>query len=305
MKRIVFSLACILISLSTAGAQRVDRAAALKEAVETERAFAKTSELKGIRDSFLAFIAEDGILFRPSAVNGKKYLLDHPEPASTKRPLLSWQPSFAEVASSGEMAYTTGPWQFRQDIKDEKPVAFGHFMTVWKKQSDGTWKFAIDLGVSHPQPTSAPETWEPKAYEAEAKPSNSSSSAGEKERQILLDVDGKFSLTSEREGADKALLSFAAKEIRLFRNKKMPFIGLENARQGAPPPNSNWSWKPAFSDVSKANDLGYTYGSYEIRNESKTLAEKGNYLRIWKKQGELWRVVVDVADPLPLEEKKS
>jgi len=36
--------------------------------VETERAFSLASEEKGIRESFAEFIADDGILFRPTPV---------------------------------------------------------------------------------------------------------------------------------------------------------------------------------------------------------------------------------------------
>jgi ketosteroid isomerase-like protein len=305
MKRTIIFLTCMILSALSLAAQTVDRAAALKEAVETERSFSKTAELKGIRDSFLAFVADDGILFRPTAVNGKKWLLDHPTPPSTsgKRPLLSWQPIFADVAGSGEMAYTTGPWQFRQDIKDEKPVAFGHFITVWKKQADNSWKFAIDLGVSHPEPTNLSTNWEPVVPQPLSKVS--SSPAGAKQRQELMDTDNRFSNASVTTGAEKALRQFAAEKIRLYRDGKLPFIELESAVQGLWNKEMVWSWKPAFADVSTANDLGYTYGSYEVRDGSKALTDKGNYLRIWKRIGNGWKVVVDVADPLPLEEKKN
>ena len=129
--------------------------------VETERAFSRTSEEKGTRESFAEFIAEDGILFRPTAVLGKKWMQEHPLPPSTTRPLLSWQPIFAAVSRAGDLGYTTGPWQFKQDIKDAKPAAFGNFMTVWKKQADGTWKFALDLGISNPEPKATTPMWEP------------------------------------------------------------------------------------------------------------------------------------------------
>ena len=126
---------------------------ALETMVATERAFAKTSEEKGTNAAFLAFLADDGILFRPRAVKGKQWLTENPPPASDKRPWLKWEPSFAFMSQSGDMGYTFGPWEYRRDIKDAEAVAFGHFLTVWKKQSDGTWKFAVDLGISHPKPS--------------------------------------------------------------------------------------------------------------------------------------------------------
>lgn len=44
----------------------------LQEMVQTEQAFARMAAEKTAREAFMAFIADDGLLFRPGAVNGKK-----------------------------------------------------------------------------------------------------------------------------------------------------------------------------------------------------------------------------------------
>ena len=91
----------------------------LQDMVKTEQAFSKMAEEKNTRDAFMAFIAEDGLLFRPGAVNGKKWMLEHPSPAPQnpdKKPLLAWQPKFAGMAASGDMGFTTGPWESKADI---------------------------------------------------------------------------------------------------------------------------------------------------------------------------------------------
>ena len=53
----------------------------LQSMVDTERAFARMSEEQGTRPSFAAFIADDGILFRPRAVKGKQWMTENPLPA--------------------------------------------------------------------------------------------------------------------------------------------------------------------------------------------------------------------------------
>src|SRR5262249_32122309 len=133
----------------------------LQEMVKTEQAFSKMAEEKNTRDAFMAFIADDGLLFRPGAVNGKKWMLEHPVPPSDKKPLLAWQPSYAGMSLSGDMGFTTGPWEFKADVKDAKPSGYGHFVTVWKKQPDGSWKFVVDLGISHPQSGGPQTLWTP------------------------------------------------------------------------------------------------------------------------------------------------
>ena len=158
MRILLLSFLVIVVFALPDLAQNKNQVSDLKAMVETERAFSRTSEEKGTRESFAEFIAADGILFRPTPVFGKKWMQEHPLPVSTTRQLLSWQPIFAAVSRAGDLGYTTGPWQFKNDIKDAKPAAFGNFMTVWKKQADNSWKFALDLGISNPEPK-APRPW--------------------------------------------------------------------------------------------------------------------------------------------------
>src|ERR1043165_985480 len=94
-------LAAILLVLSLVVV--ANGQSALQEMVKTEQAFSKMAEEQNTRDAFLAFIADDGLLFRPDAVNGKKWMLEHPAPqTSDKRPLLAWQPAYAVMAASGD-----------------------------------------------------------------------------------------------------------------------------------------------------------------------------------------------------------
>src|SRR5438034_8113101 len=154
MKTLIWLMASVLFLVLTVIAQKVDSPSALSSLVQTERAFASAAQEKGIREAFLLFIADDGILFRPTAVNGKKWMQDNPVPASNTRPSLVWRPIFADVSEAGDLGYTTGPWEFKQDINDKQPAAYGNFITVWKRQADGSWKFALDLGITNPQPAS-------------------------------------------------------------------------------------------------------------------------------------------------------
>src|SRR6266550_2301754 len=127
MKKLIFFL--LLSGSVSLGLAQEPKPIVLRSLVENERAFSSLSEVKGTRESFMAFIADDGILFRPWAVRGKQWMIDHPLPPSDKRSLLGWQPTFADVARAGDIGYTTGPWQFKADIHDAKAVAFGNFIT--------------------------------------------------------------------------------------------------------------------------------------------------------------------------------
>ena len=269
----------------------------LRSMVETERAFARMSEEKGTREAFAAFIADEGILFRPTAVLGKKWMQENPLPPSTTRPLLAWQPIFAFVSSAGDLGYTTGPWQYKRDIKDAQPTAFGNFMTVWKKQADGSWKFALDLGVSNPEPKDPVTIWQPGQgqmdQEISAKVDQQLARSG------LLDAERKFSQVSAELGARESFLLYAAKDVRLFRNDHFPFVGKMAAADALAPVTAEWTWTSLFAGVSISGDLGYTYGIYELREKAGIVSERGNYARVWKKVLGDWKLVIDVADPLP------
>lgn len=284
-----------------AAAQKASRNDELRTLVETERAFSRASEEKGIREAFSAFIADDGILFRPRAVKGKEWLQQHPLPPSKTRPLLTWQPIFAAISQAGDLGYTMGPWQYKSDIKDAKASAFGNFMTIWKKQADGSWKFVLDLGVSHAEPKTPPAMWQPSSSPS---PVHVRRTDVEVARRQVLAAEKEFSIASARRGAVEAFLARAANDVRLFREDREPFVGKKLAASALPRLTIQWTWVPTFADVSSAGDLGYSYGSYELRDKaSARILESGNYARIWKRSKGVWRVVIDVANPVPAETK--
>src|SRR5689334_4354710 len=89
-----------------------------------EKAFARESVEKGVRIAFLNALSNDGVVFDPGpgAQNGKKVW----EAKKDSAGVLDWQPVLAVVASSGDLGYTTGPWNYRKS-PNEKPGAFGEF----------------------------------------------------------------------------------------------------------------------------------------------------------------------------------
>ena len=59
---------------------------------------------------------------------------------------ISWHPDRVEVAKSGELAYTSGAYQMSFAGPDGKTVPdTGKYVTVWKKQPDGSWKVMLDI----------------------------------------------------------------------------------------------------------------------------------------------------------------
>ena len=288
----------ISIFIASVMAQESAPPSALQSMVDAERAFSKMSVEQGTRPAFLAFIAEDGILFRPTAVQGKKWMQEHPLPPSDKRPLLVWQPAFADMAVAGDMGYTFGPWEYKEDIKDDKPAAYGHFATIWKRQPDGSWKFAIDHGVSHPQPQGpTPPLQLPTDYKQKT---DRTSGDIERASKSLIERDREFSNTSTTQGSLNAFHAFSSPNIRLFRDGHHPVAGakgIDEALKLKTSTNTVLNWQPTGGEVSQSDDIGYTYGTYSITSkaEPQKQVERGSYMRFWKKDKGAWRVVVDLA----------
>jgi ketosteroid isomerase-like protein len=277
-------LAVILIIICFAVS--VHAQSALQDMVKTEQAFSQMAQDQSIRDAFMMYIADDGLLFRPGAVNGKKWMTEHPVPESDKRPVLVWQPAFAGMAVSGDMGFTTGPWEAKADINDVQPQGYGDFVTVWKKQTDGTWRFVVDLGISHPQSGGPLTLWTPaETPKKEFKPVDVPIV-----RETLMERDRNYAAAVLSHGFPKSYAAYAARTVRLYRANYLPFIGRDASIGQLSKTTGEFKWTPVGGDVSSAGDFGYTHGTYEAGNE------RGSYVRIWKKQNGQWRIVMDVTN---------
>jgi len=119
-----------------------------------DRAFdAATS--KGGAKAWAGFFAEDGKMFRANATitQGRPAIEALMQPfLSQPGTTLRWQPTFADIARSGELGYTTGESTTQTHDDLGRPTeAHGRYVTIWKKQRDGSWKVALDIGASTPQ----------------------------------------------------------------------------------------------------------------------------------------------------------
>lgn len=115
--------------------------------VSAERGFSAMSVERGMRTAFLAHLADDAIMFRPGPIKARPSWLARPEVPG----LLEWGPEFVEISGAEDIGFSIGPWQYREQPGGE-PVAFGHFVTVWRRDARGDWKVALDCGGSHAKP---------------------------------------------------------------------------------------------------------------------------------------------------------
>jgi ketosteroid isomerase-like protein len=121
---------------------------------QLEAAFMKAAADKGAQ-GYMSYYAEDAA----ELPNGEDMLQGKENIAKTmgfldqKDNHLTWTPVHADMAASGDLGYTYGTYEFRSKDKDGKPtVEYGKYASIWKKQKDGGWKVAMDMGNSSPSP---------------------------------------------------------------------------------------------------------------------------------------------------------
>ncbi len=64
---------------------------------------------------------------------------------------LTWTPTDAMMGPSGDMGYTWGHYEGRSKDSNGNPVLTGgRYITMWRKQADGSWKVVLDAGANDP-----------------------------------------------------------------------------------------------------------------------------------------------------------
>jgi ketosteroid isomerase-like protein len=266
-------------------------AEAARAMVAAERKFYETGQEKGTRAAFLAFLADDGVVFRPGPVNGKEAWETRPGNGLD----LIWEPTFAAIARSADFGYTTGPAKWKAKKADEKPLGYGYFVSIWKKQEDGSWKVALDLGIETPGPVDKPEPLRLVVSESERK----SKVDAEARRKALEDARSKFVEGAKANSAD-ATLAVAGEEIRVYRDGSFPAVGQNAAGTLLRAKIGQLSFEPIGGDMSSSADLAYAYGKYSLTRNGTT--ESGHFFQIWQtdKTGS-WKLMLDWQQPLPKE----
>lgn len=118
--------------------------------MEVDRAFSRLSQEKGEAIAFVTFAAPDATMLPMNLmpVQGRDAIreLMSGGPAA----VLTWEPKAAGIAASGDLGYTWGFYEARK-ADGTGPVKKGKYITVWRKQADGSWKFVVDGGNSNPE----------------------------------------------------------------------------------------------------------------------------------------------------------
>jgi ketosteroid isomerase-like protein len=100
---------------------------------------------------FLSFIAVDAA-FDSAEGRGRDAIAKAWAPFfQPNGPTISWAPTRAEALVAGDVGYTVGTWKrHSKDTAGKDVVRHGQYLTVWRKQKDGSWLATFDTGSTAP-----------------------------------------------------------------------------------------------------------------------------------------------------------
>jgi ketosteroid isomerase-like protein len=128
----------------------VDQARESDSLLQTDREWAAAAAAGDIA-RLTTFWAEDATNFFPGApvAHGKEAIRELVK-RNRSQPGFSvtWNPTRAVVSESGDLGYTFGAFELAaSDSSGNLVQRDGHYVAIWRKQTDGTWKCEVESSI--------------------------------------------------------------------------------------------------------------------------------------------------------------
>jgi ketosteroid isomerase-like protein len=259
----------VLLCCLTIGA----KAQSVQDVVNAEKAFAAFAQTNNTRDAFLNFMDADGLVFSNGAPQNAIESWKS-KPAGPAK--LLWEPAFAGIAASGDIGFTTGPWQFKKTMRDTA-LASGVFTSVWRKNTNGEWKNIVDMGYALAKP----------AYKNPQIKISKIIAASDKQTTDPIAIDQHY-IDAYNKNGKTALADVLLPDSWLNMNALLPFTTAAQHTEAIAAIPDGLIMKPLGGGLSKAGDVAYVYGSVNYKTD------KENYLRVWQQTPAGWKVVLQV-----------
>ncbi|HEY4299594.1 MAG TPA: DUF4440 domain-containing protein [Candidatus Didemnitutus sp.] len=142
----------LLVSLVFAATQlsaAPDKARLKKELVGMEDAFCAMAKNEGLLAAFTHFAAPDVSFLDvdPRKWRGYEAVRQRMGP-DQPGVSVTWSAHFTDVSDDGSLGYNYGRYEWRSPGADGKEsVHGGWFLTIWKRQPDGQWRYVMDNGT--------------------------------------------------------------------------------------------------------------------------------------------------------------
>ena len=120
--------------------------ATVGELMDIDRDFSVRSTEVGMKQAFLDFAGDTAVLLQKNSlpVVGRSAILKSFGEFEDTGFVLTWEPLSGDISCSGDLGYTYGLYTLVR--KSDGNSSRGKYVTIWKKQEDGSWKFVLDAG---------------------------------------------------------------------------------------------------------------------------------------------------------------
>jgi len=142
---VVFLLAFATACQTQADTRATDEAALRKLDDEWSKSAGSSRDV----EKTVSYYSDDAVVMPPNipTLSGKepirglwKSMLESPSFSG------GWQATKVEVARSGDLAYVSGNYEFKETDAGGKPITDkGKYLEIWKKHADGSWKCVADM----------------------------------------------------------------------------------------------------------------------------------------------------------------
>ncbi|MEX2117518.1 MAG: DUF4440 domain-containing protein [Bacteroidota bacterium] len=146
MVKSLFALLIVLALISCAP-QELDTAA-LKGVIDEYNSLLTKSMLEGNMSATISYYADDAVSMPSSGpmLKGKEAIQNYSdEMGKSGVKFTAVKFTSSEVGGSGNLAYEIGTYEMSMEIGPAKVDDNGKYMTLWKKQADGSWKVFSEI----------------------------------------------------------------------------------------------------------------------------------------------------------------
>ncbi len=117
------------------------------ELIEADHEFERAVQKSGL-GAWLTGFAPDGMMISGGATHtGQDGIRRAMLPMFSDSAFeIHWVPSFSAVSSTGDLGYTVGTYEMTSSGEDGPVARTGTYLTVWRRQANGSWKVEADIG---------------------------------------------------------------------------------------------------------------------------------------------------------------
>lgn len=247
---------------------------AQQNAVATaEKAFARFAADSSIKKAFLQFLDSNGVVFNKGEIrNGLATWIAAKESDGK----LLWQPAYTGISKSGDLGFSTGPFEYRVTMQDTA-ISSGQYSSIWVKNRNGDWKVLVDLGTAF-----APSYFNKEVFK--------SAPTFKAAPQFFADWQMPEQLLIQEyiQKGKQAFANFISGATWFNIQGHPPFFTPEAIKEGLQYIPDELTFLPEAGGIASSRDIAYVYGTVVYKGKEE------NYLRVWTYSKQGWKLVLQV-----------